>query len=192
MSAISTYFKSIFHSLFTVLVGMKITGLHLFKRSVTIQYPNVKKPIPERARNRLYVNIDDCIGCLQCAAACPVDCITIETIKATPDVDLGMTSKNTKKRLYIAQFDIDCAKCCYCGLCTYPCPTECIVMTEVYEYSEYERKNLVYSFATMTPEDSIAARRRLQQYEAEQAAKKVHIQPKPTPPSGTDAAPATT
>ena len=30
-------------------------------------------------------------------------------------------------------FDIDMAKCCYCNLCTYPCPTECIYMTPSFE-----------------------------------------------------------
>lgn len=172
MSAVGTYFYNIFHSLHTVVIGMKITVKHLFTRSATIQYPTVKKQIPERARNRLYVNMDDCIGCDQCAMACPVDCITIETLKSTPDVDLGLTSKNTKKRLYVTQFDIDIAKCCYCGLCTYPCPTECIVMTDVYEFSEYDRHNLIYSFATMTPEEIVTAQQKLKQYEAEQAAKK--------------------
>ena len=65
MSAFGTYFYNIFHSLFTVLVGMKITIKHLFTRSATVQYPTVKMKIPERARNRLFVNIDDCIGCDQ-------------------------------------------------------------------------------------------------------------------------------
>jgi len=124
-------------------------------------------------RNRLYVNMDDCIGCDQCAKACPVDCITIKTIKSTPDVDLGMTSKNTKKRLYVPQFDIDIAKCCYCGLCTFPCPTECIVMTPVYEFSEYDRSNLLYSFATMTPAEIETAQLKLKKADEEAAAKKV-------------------
>ncbi len=79
--------------------------------------------------------------------ACPVDCITIETIKSTPDVDLGLTSVGTKKRLYVPRFDIDIAKCCYCGLCVPPCPTECIKMTDVYEFSEYDRQTLIYNFA---------------------------------------------
>jgi NADH-quinone oxidoreductase subunit I len=172
MSAFGSYFSNIVRSLYTVVIGMRITVKRLFTRSVTIQYPTVKKTIPERGRNRLYVNMDDCIGCNQCAMACPVDCITIETLKSTPDVDLGMTSKNTKKRLYVPQFDIDIAKCCYCGLCTYPCPTECIVMTDVYEFSEYDRHNLIYSFATMTTEEIAEAREKLKQYDAEQAAKK--------------------
>lgn len=172
MSSIGTYFYEIFHSLFTVLVGMKITIKHLFTRSATVQYPTVKMKIPERARNRLYVNIDDCIGCDQCSIACPVDCITIETIKSTPDIDLGMTSKNTKKRLYVPRFDIDIAKCCYCGLCVWPCPTECIVMTDVYEFSEFNRKDLIYSFSSMNEGEIKAARERLEKFNAEQAAKK--------------------
>ena len=172
MSALGTYFYSIFHSLYTVVVGMRITFPHLFTRSATVQYPTVKMKIPERGRNRLFVNIDDCIGCDQCAIACPVDCITIETIKSTPDMDLGMTSKNTKKRLYIPRFDIDIAKCCYCGLCIWPCPTECIVMTDVYEFSEYDRKNLIYSFSRMTAEEITTAQYRLEKYNEEQAAKK--------------------
>ena len=138
------YFRNIWDGIVTVLIGLKVTLRHVFVPAVTIQYPKVKVRLPERARNRLYVNMDDCIGCDQCAMACPVDCITIETIKSTPDVDLGLTSVGTKKRLYVSQFDIDIAKCCYCGLCVYPCPTECIKMTDVYEFSEYDRQNLVY------------------------------------------------
>jgi NADH-quinone oxidoreductase subunit I len=172
MSALGTYFYNIFHSLYTVVIGMKITIKHLFTRSATVQYPTVKMKIPERARNRLFVNIDDCIGCDQCSIACPVDCITIETIKSTPDMDLGMTSKNTKKRLYVPRFDIDIAKCCYCGLCVWPCPTECIVMTDVYEFAEFDRQNLIYSFSNMTVEESAAAKERLEKYNGELAAKK--------------------
>lgn len=172
MNPAAEYFKGIYDGVHTALIGMGVTFRHLFTKSVTVQYPEVKMKMPERARNRLYVNMDDCIGCDQCAKACPVDCITIKTIKSTPDVDLGMTSKNTKKRLYVPQFDIDIAKCCYCGLCTFPCPTECIVMTEVYEFSEFDRANLLYSFATMTPAEIEAAQLRLKKADEEAAAKK--------------------
>ena len=166
------YFRNIWDGIVTVLIGMKVTWRHLFVRSVTIQYPKVKLTLPERARNRLYVNMDDCIGCDQCAMACPVDCIEIETVKSTPDVDLGLTSVGTKKRLYVTKFDIDIAKCCYCGLCVYPCPTECIKMTDVYEFSEFERRNLIYTFAVMTPQEIDAAKAKLAAHEKEQAAKK--------------------
>ena len=166
------YFKDIYEGIVTVLIGMNITWRHLFTPSVTIQYPDVKLKLPERARNRLYVNMDDCIGCDQCSMACPVDCITIETLKSTPDIDLGLTSVGTKKRLYVPKFDIDIAKCCYCALCVYPCPTECIKMTDVFEFSEYERTSLIYNFATMTPAEIDDARQKLDTYDKEQAAKK--------------------
>jgi len=166
------YFRNLWEGIYTVLVGMKVTWRHLFTPAVTIQYPDVKLKLPERARNRLYVNMDDCIGCDQCSMACPVDCITIETIKSTPDVDLGLTSVGTKKRLYVSRFDIDIAKCCYCGLCVPPCPTECIKMTDVYEFSEYNRKNLIYSFSVMTRAEIDQAKLKLAAYEKEEAARK--------------------
>jgi NADH-quinone oxidoreductase subunit I len=166
------YFRNIFDGIKTVLIGMKITWRHLFTPAVTIQYPDVKLKLPERARNRLYVNMDDCIGCDQCSMACPVDCITIETIKSTPDVDLGVTSVGTKKRLYVPRFDIDIAKCCYCALCVYPCPTECIKMTDVFEFSEYERSRLIYNFSTMTPAEIDQAKTKLAAQEAKEATQK--------------------
>jgi NADH-quinone oxidoreductase subunit I len=132
----------------------------------------VKRELPDRVRNRLYVNMDDCIGCDQCAKACPVNCITIETIKALPTDDLGATSTGNKKRLWVPVFDIDIAKCCYCGLCVFPCPTECILMTDVFEFSEYNRKDLVYHFSTMTPAEITAKRDEVDAYQREQDAKK--------------------
>ncbi len=166
------YFQNIWLAIYTVLVGMKVTFSHLFVRAVTIQYPDVKLQLPERVRNRLYVHMDDCIGCYQCARACPVDCIMIETAKALPTENLGTTSTGQKKRLWVTRFDIDIAKCCYCGLCVYPCPTECIKMTDVYEFSEYDRKNLIYSFATLTSGEAAQKKAQAEQYEKEHVAKK--------------------
>ncbi|MFH0989114.1 MAG: NADH-quinone oxidoreductase subunit I [bacterium] len=191
MEAVKIYFGNIWSALYSIVIGMRITIRQLFIRSVTIHYPDQKLTMPERARNRLYVNIDDCIGCDQCSMACPVDCISIETIKSTPDVDLGLTSKNTKKRLYVSRFDIDIGKCCYCGLCVPPCPTECIVMTDVYEFSEYDRHNLIYHFGTMTPQEIEGARERLKKADAAAAAKKAAAAaakaatPPPAPPPQT-------
>lgn len=191
MNPVRTYFRDIFHSLYTVSVGMKITFKHLFVPAVTVQYPDAKLKMPERARNRLYVNIDDCIGCDQCSLACPVDCITIDTIKSTADQDLGTTSTGHKKRLHVPKFDIDIAKCCYCGLCVYPCPTECIVMTDVYEFSEFDRHNLIYRFSRMSDQEIGTAEAKLKKADEDAAAKKaaaaaaVVAQPKPEPPKTT-------
>lgn len=145
------YFRNILDSVTSVWVGMNVTFKHLFKPSITLQYPKQRWEMPDRARNQLHNDIDDCIGCDQCARACPVDCIYIDTEKVGKEVDLGVTSKGTKKRLKVLRFDIDMSLCCYCGLCTYPCPTECLVMTPKYESSVYDRTELVYRYAR--PED---------------------------------------
>lgn len=162
-----------------MLIGMGITLGHMLrikKGNVTLQYPEEKWPRPERnigfkeenyniIRTKLHVDIDDCIGCLKCVRACPVDCITIETVKVPKGTDLGTTSNDTVKRLLVTRFDIDMSECCYCNLCTYPCPEYCIFMTGGpnsekhlmdYEFSEYDRSNLIYKFASVTPEEAAA------------------------------------
>ncbi len=167
------YFKNTFDAIWTVLIGMKITLKHVFVPSVTIQYPDVKPPMPERARNRLYVNMDDCIGCDQCARACPVNCITIETVKATPDDSPGQTSQGKKKALWVTKFDIDIAKCCFCSLCVYPCPTECIEMTKVYEFSEFDRNDLIYNFATLNSDEIAEKQQKFDVFMVEKEAAKL-------------------
>jgi len=174
------YLNNIKDGLVTVFIGMKITFLHLFTPSVTIQYPSVKVPMVERVRNRLFVNMDDCIGCDQCARACPVSCIDITTVKGLPTEDLGKTSQGKKKALWVTKFDIDFAKCCYCQLCVFPCPTECIYMTDEYEFTKLEREDLLYKFATLTPEEVEQKKDNFQKFEAEKAAAKAAA-PKPAP-----------
>lgn len=54
-----------------------------------------------------------------------------------------------KMRTYL--YEIDMALCCYCGLCTFSCPTHCLIMTPAYEYSVYELKDHIYHFAKEKP-----------------------------------------
>ncbi len=166
------YLNNIFMSLSTIFIGMKVTFKHLFVPAVTIQYPDVKPQLPSRERNRLYVNMDDCIGCDQCARACPVNCIEIETVKSIPGEDLGQTSNGKRKALWVTKFDIDIAKCCFCQLCVFPCPTDCIYMTDVYEFSEFERDNLIYDYVTLTDEERKVKKDNYEKMMAEKAAQK--------------------
>ena len=159
-----------------MLTGMGITMKHLFKirkGNVTLQYPEEKWPRPDRnigfelsnynlIRSKLHVDIDDCIGCRKCERACPVQCIKIDTIKVPKETDLGITSKGTTKRILVSRFDIDMSECMFCNLCTYPCPEDCIYMTGGpnsekqpldYEYSQYDRKNLIFEFTNVSKKD---------------------------------------
>jgi len=146
------YFNDLFSAIASSLIGMKVTFSHLFTRS---QYPREKAEMFDRSRNRLHVDIEDCIGCYLCDKACPVDCIHIDTIKARPGEDLGLTEKFEKKKTFVfPKFDIDMAECCYCGLCVFPCPTECIYWISDYEFAEYDRSNLNYHFGNVTPDEA--------------------------------------
>lgn len=180
------YFLNIWSGLSTIAIGMKVTFKHMFVPAVTIQYPSVRVELPERERNRLYVNMDDCIGCDQCSRACPVSCIEIETVKGLPTVDIGKTSNGKKKALWVTKFNIDFAKCCYCQLCVFPCPTECIYMTDVYEFSEFDRNDLVYDYVTLTHEEREQKKINYQKFEAEKAAEKAAKKPV-TPTAATEA-----
>ena len=171
------YFLNIWSGLSTIAIGMKVTFKHMFVPAVTIQYPSVRVELPERERNRLYVNMDDCIGCDQCSRACPVSCIEIETVKGLPTDDIGKTSNGKKKALWVTKFNIDFAKCCYCQLCVFPCPTECIYMTDVYEFSEFDRNDLVYDYVTLTHEEREQKKLNYQKFEAEKAAEKAAKKP---------------
>jgi len=169
------YFHHIYQSVYTIMIGMSITFRHMFQKPVTIQYPEQRLQLPERERNRLFVNMEDCIGCDQCAKACPVSCIDIETVKVIPGEVVGktgVTSQGKKKALHVTNFTIDFAKCCYCQLCVFPCPTECIYMTDVFEFSTYERQGLLYQFSDLTPLQGEEKKKMWAEYSAEQEKKK--------------------
>jgi NADH-quinone oxidoreductase subunit I len=165
------YLLNIWQSILTPLVGMGLTWRSLFRPSVTLQYPDERWELPPNSRMQLFVNMDDCIGCLQCERACPVTCISIDTVKAVPE-DVEETSTGHKKRLHVTKFDIDMVKCCYCDLCTFPCPTECIYMTPSFEDSVPDRFDLIYHFAKLTPQQAAALEEKARKFDEAEAAKK--------------------
>ncbi|WP_019988346.1 4Fe-4S dicluster domain-containing protein [Rudanella lutea] len=202
-----SYFQDIKDGIRTTLKGLSITARHLREATesrkplavasdnyfeqqtglVTVQYPHEKLPIPDNGRYRLHNEIDDCIVCDKCAKVCPVDCITIDAIKATEEV--GRASDGSPIRLYAATFDIDMAKCCYCGLCTVVCPTECLTMEKTFDYSEFELGKLTYGFANLTPEQAEEKRTLYEQFVQEKAAQKAQQASKPAAPAASDEAP---
>jgi len=148
------YFKDIWLGILTVLKSMGIAWTHLFTPSVTLQYPTEKWTMPERSRSRLFNKIEDCTGCGQCVRACPTGCITLQTEKRGKEEPEVLASNGTPIKLRILTYDIDMTLCCYCALCTFPCPTQCLQMTGVYEYSVYNKKDHIYHFAKKNPQGS--------------------------------------
>ncbi len=128
------YFKSLF--LWEMLKGMRLTGRHLFKRKITVQYPEEKTPQSHRFRGlhalRRYPNGEErCIACKLCEAVCPAVAITIESEQR----DDG-TRRTTR-------YDIDLTKCIFCGFCEESCPVDSIVETRIFEYHGEKRGDLL-------------------------------------------------
>lgn len=146
MSAVKKYFSDIYSAVSSVFIGLGVTGRNAFTKPITLEYPDVRWELPERYRGILHNKIEDCIGCLACARACPVDCIHIEIAKRDKD-EYGVTSDGTKITQWIPQFDIDMSLCMICGLCTEPCPTECLTCTNEYELSVHDLKDMYLEFA---------------------------------------------
>jgi formate hydrogenlyase subunit 6/NADH:ubiquinone oxidoreductase subunit I len=136
----SGYLRNIADTCVTTLDGMAITFSHLMRRPTTIQYPDrisirVQDTLPFRYRGMLEVDLEICTGCLACERACPIDCIVIDAEK----------DKQTRE-MVLKRFDIDMAKCMYCGLCSEPCPTGAIHHTPEFEGADFSLESLVRRF----------------------------------------------
>jgi NADH-quinone oxidoreductase subunit I len=183
------WFKDLWEGFYTVLVGMKITWRHLFTPSVTLQYPEEKWQLPPKSRMRLFMKYEDCIGCGQCARACPVQCIYIKADKRDPKAPAIFAANGQGIKLDVTVFDIDMSLCCYCNLCTYPCPTNCIYMTPEYEFATTDLTQHLYHFAKpnakfLTVNPKAAAK------PAAPAAAPAAPKPAPAAPGAPSAAPA--
>lgn len=126
-----------------LLKGLRVTGRHLWKQKITIQYPEEKTPQSPRFRGlhalRRYPNGEErCIACKLCEAVCPALAITIE---AGPRESDG-TRRTTK-------YEIDLFKCIYCGFCEESCPVDSIVETRVFEYHFEKRGEQIMTKAKL-------------------------------------------
>jgi NADH-quinone oxidoreductase subunit I len=118
--------------------GMMLTGQHLFRRKITVQYPEEKTPMSPRFRGlhalRRYPNGEErCIACKLCEAVCPALAITIESEQRADG-----TRRTTR-------YDIDLTKCIFCGFCEESCPVDSIVETRIFEYHGEKRGDLIYT-----------------------------------------------
>ena len=134
MNKIKRYFNSLF--LLELMKGLYLTGRHMFRKKITVQYPEEKTPQSHRFRGlhalRRYPNGEErCIACKLCEAVCPAAAITIESEQREDG------SRRTTR------YDIDLTKCIFCGFCEESCPVDSIVDTRIFEYHGEERGDLL-------------------------------------------------
>jgi NADH-quinone oxidoreductase subunit I len=124
-----------------IVQGMSLTLKRLFSKPITRQYPDERPQIRTgfRGQHALVRDLETgdckCIGCMRCAMVCPSRCIRIRSHK----------EKEPGSRREIDCYRIEALRCVYCGYCEEVCPVNAIVLTEVYEYSRFERPSLYFT-----------------------------------------------
>ena len=142
MAVIKVGYRPVFWDKFyipAILRGMSITFRHIFRKKYTVQYPEEKWPVPPGHRGAIRLNKDEqgrikCVACEMCSTACPARCISMEA-EVSPWQDQEKQPR---------WFEIDMLRCILCGMCEEACPEDAIELTEIYDFSSYTRKDLIW------------------------------------------------
>jgi NADH-quinone oxidoreductase subunit I len=134
--------KSIFF--IEILQGLGVTFKHMFVKSVTVQYPHEKPVLPPSFRGMLCLlryedGTDKCVGCALCEAACPSHTILV----------VGSEEERHPLKRYAKEFYIDITRCVFCGFCVEACPVDALGMTQEYEFSTANKRDLVLDKPTL-------------------------------------------
>ena len=86
--------------------GLATTLKILFRKPITEQYPEYKRPLPARTRAVIILTRDPdgeerCVACYLCSAVCPVSCISMQS------------AERADGRRYPRWFRINFARCIY-------------------------------------------------------------------------------
>ena len=156
---VTQYFADIWAGIVTTYVGMGVTLTYLFRKPVTMRYPETQPVIPPGHRGLHDYVEPKCILCFRCQNVCPVGCIRIETLGRGKDA-------------LLTGYSVDYSKCLYCNMCAEICPTNCVWLTERYNLACGSRQDCVLQFARPKTEAEITEHKALlAQREAERKAR---------------------
>ena len=124
------YFPEIFK-------GMACSIKHVFRKTVTISYPEERPQLGPEFRGRPVLakelGQERCVACGLCARACPPLAISMQASE----------TEDPKER-FPEVFEINMLRCIYCGFCEDVCPEEAIVMSPEYDYNFQSREAAIY------------------------------------------------
>ena len=124
-----------------LIVGFATTFKHLFKKPITVNYPEEKVPMFPKWRGKHVLMRDEnglekCVACGLCSVACPADAIYLEAAENDGTVEAGPR--------YASVYQIHKTRCIFCGYCEEACPVGAIFMGKDYELAVYSKDNFVW------------------------------------------------
>ena len=127
-----------------IVSGLALTFSHIFRKKVTLRYPEEKPEIPPNYRGQPVLVKDEegrvkCVACQLCEFVCPPRAITIKPMEYPEDAKYGKVEKTP------AEFDIDMLRCIYCGYCEEVCPEQAIFLRGPYSVTGLSRKAMVFN-----------------------------------------------
>lgn len=128
-----------------ILGGMRITFKHFFKKKVTVNYPEEKRPHSKFWRGVHVLKRDEegrenCTACGLCAVACPAEAITMVAEERKPGEE-----NLYREEKYAQEYNINMLRCIFCGLCEEACPKDAIYLTDRIALSEYRRDTFIFT-----------------------------------------------
>lgn len=132
-----------FKYIIALVLGHLTVFKHLFKKPVTLEYPEKKAVLNENFRGE-HALVTDSSGKLLCTACgtCQRVCPSFGTIEIEKE-------KNEEGKIYPEKYSIDLSKCIFCGNCVSYCPFGAIVMTKEYELSNPKKSSLILDINTL-------------------------------------------
>ncbi|MCB0308247.1 MAG: NADH-quinone oxidoreductase subunit I [Bdellovibrionales bacterium] len=123
-----------------IMRGLLITFKHIFRRKVTLQFPEQRWIFPFRYRGYPELitaenGIEKCVACKLCEVVCPPDAITIK---------IGEYANVNVRERVPAEFEIDMGRCIVCGMCEEACPVDAIRMSNTHVMSSGSRDSIKF------------------------------------------------
>lgn len=162
--AMMSYWRQKLAEIWSMFVGISITGRFIFSPRVTVRYP--KKTVPdedvhtfngpiELVPSPIDPTLPKCISCMMCVQACPSGCIAVKKSpppKLTPEQEEAFKEAEARgekpKRPAAPKnpllWHYDFTRCSLCGTCIDTCPVQSIRFSNDVYVAARSREELHY------------------------------------------------